>query len=100
MFPGLTTKLSESTLAAAATIDPKTDIAKITGTTQINTILTHFGPTFSGILYLVPVDGDVVLGNSGNIATGGGSSVTAHQNLLTELVFVRSTGKWYPNDRT
>lgn len=93
MIPGTTSKLSESTLASAASISPKTDIVLVTGAVQINTIVPAFGGGFSGFLVLVPVSGAVTLGTSGNINVG----IAAAQNRAVFLVFVRSLGKWIIN---
>jgi hypothetical protein len=90
MFPGTTSKLSESNVASAATISPKSDLARVTGSTQINTINPPFAG-FSGVLYLAPVDGAVVLGTSGNILVG----ITMAQNRLVTLVFSKLAAKWY-----
>ena len=92
MIPGTTTKLSESVVASAASVDAKSDILKVTGTTQINTIIPYVG-SFSTIIWLVPVDGAITLGTSGNILIGG----TAAQNKATVMVFVRTLGKWVIN---
>ena len=40
---------------------------KVTGTTAINTIIPGIGPGQSQFLILIPVDGSVILGTSGNI---------------------------------
>lgn len=93
MIPGTTSKLSESTVASAASISAKTDIVKVTGSTQINTILPNFGGGFSGLLILIPVDGAVTLGTSGNINVG----LAAVINRAVWMVFVRSLGKWIIN---
>jgi hypothetical protein len=94
MIPGTTSKLSESTVASAATISAKTDIVKVTGTVAINTILPNFGGGFSGLLILVPTDpAGVTLGTTGNINVG----IAAAQNRAVFLVFVRSLGKWIIN---
>lgn len=93
MIPGSTTKLTESTLASAATISPKTDIVLLTGTTQVNTIVPAFGGGFGGMIVLVPVSGSVILGTSGNINVG----ITAVINRSVWLVFVKSLGKWIIN---
>ncbi len=90
MIPGLTSKLSESTLASAATISPKTDIVLVTGSTQINNIIPSFGGGFSGFVILVPTAGAITLGTSGNILVG----LAAAQNRALMLVFVKSLGKW------
>ena len=39
MIPGSVSKLSERTVASAATIEAKADIVNVTGSTQINTII-------------------------------------------------------------
>jgi hypothetical protein len=93
MIPGTTSKLSESTVASAATIDAKTDIVIVTGTTQINTINPYFGGGFSGFLVLIPNAGSVILGTSGNILIG----ITAVINRAVFLVYCKSSGKWYIN---
>ena len=93
MIPGLTSKLSESTVASAASITAKSDIVLVTGTTQVNTILPNFGGGFSGFLVLVPTAGSVILGTSGNILVG----ITAVINRAVFLVYVKSLGKWVIN---
>lgn len=93
MIPGTTTKISESTLASASSIDPKTDLVKLTGSTAIATINpAHFGGGFSGILILVPTDGTLGLLTTGNIAI----AVTMAQNRATVLVWSKSAAIWYP----
>jgi hypothetical protein len=93
MIPGLTTKLSEETIASAATITAKTDLVRVTGSTQVDTIRPNFGGGFSGILFFVPVDGNVTISTTGNVL--GGGSITALQNKVTVLVFSKTAGKWY-----
>lgn len=90
MFPGLTTKLSEETIASADSISPKSDLVRVTGSTAINTINPPFGG-FSGMLTLVPVDGGVVLGTSGNILVG----ITMGVNRAVTLFWSKSAAKWY-----
>jgi hypothetical protein len=90
MIPGITTKLSESTLASATSISPKTDIVKVTGSTTINTIVPTFGGGFGGFVILIPTDGAITIGTSGNILVG----LAAAQNRALMLIFVRSLGKW------
>jgi hypothetical protein len=91
MIPGTTTKLSETTVASAGAITAKSDIVKVTGSTQINTISPNFGGgQFSGIVFLIPTDGAVTLGTSGNILVG----ISAVQNRATMLIYVKSLAKW------
>jgi hypothetical protein len=93
MIPGLTSKLSEEVVASAATITAKTDLIRLTGNTQVDTIRPNLGGGFSGILFIVPVDNTVVVSTTGNVA--GAGSVTLLQNKVTCLVFSKGTGKWY-----
>jgi hypothetical protein len=93
MIPGTTSKLSETTVASAASIDAKSDVVLVTGTTQVNTIIPHFGGGFGGLLILIPTAGSVILGTSGNILVG----ITAVINRAVYLNYVKSTGKWYIN---
>lgn len=92
MFPGTTTKLSETVLASATSIDPKADLVRLTGSTAIATIKPHFGGGFSGIIVLVPVDGTIATTTAGNIAV----VVTMAQNRATVLVYDKVTAVWYP----
>lgn len=91
MIPGSTSKLTESVVASAATIAPKTDVALVSGTTSIATITPAFGGGFSGILFLIPTDGNVATTTTGNV----GVAVTMLQNKVTTLVYSRKNGKWY-----
>lgn len=91
MIPGLTTKLSEAVLASADTIYPKTDLILVSGTTSISTITPAFGGGFSGILLLVPTDGNVATTTTGNV----GVAVTMLQNKVTVLAYSKTNAKWY-----
>ena len=92
MIPGLTTKLSEEVIASAATIAPKTDLVRVTGTTNIATITPAFGGGFSGILFVVPTDGTVNTVTTGNILV----AVAMPINRVTALVYSKVANKWYP----
>lgn len=93
MIPGLTSKLSESTVASAATIEVKTDQVLVTGTTSIASIKPpHYGGGFSGFVIIVPTDGNVATLTTGNIAV----AVTMPQNRATLLTFSKKNGTWYP----
>jgi hypothetical protein len=92
MIPGMTSKLSESIVTAAATIDANTDIVRLSGTTSIATITPSFGGGFSGILILIPTGGNVNLLASGNIA----AAVTLTNLMATILIYSKAAGKWYP----
>lgn len=92
MIPGFTTKLSESVVASAASISPKTDLVRVSGTTNIETITPNFGGGFSGILFVVPTDGVVNTVTTGNILV----AVAMAQNRVTVLVYSKVANKWYP----
>jgi hypothetical protein len=92
MIPGTTSKLSESTVASATSITAKTDVVLLTGTTTIETILPNFGGGFGGFLVLVPIAGSITFGITGNIAIA--TTMTISRAVL--MVYVKSTGKWYP----
>jgi hypothetical protein len=93
MIPGSVSKLVEQSVASAATITAKADIVKVSGTTQINTIIPGLGTSHGQFLVSVPTDGAVTLGTSGNILVG----IAAAQNRAVFLVFVKSLGKWLIN---
>ena len=94
MIPGTVSKMSESTVASAATIEANTDIVLVTGTTAINTINPGLGNFPSQFLVLIPTNAaGVTLGTSGNINVG----IAAAQNRAVFMVFVRSLGKWFIN---
>lgn len=93
MFPGLTTKLSEAGVTTTTSIEVKTDIVRLSGTTSVATIkVGRFGGGFSGMCIFVPVDGDVALLTTGNIAV----AVTCAQNRATLLVYSKKLNTWYP----
>jgi hypothetical protein len=93
MIPGRgSCRLSEETQASAATLaKPNSDVIKLTGTTQIDTIPPPFGGQFACLIQLIPVDGTVVLSTAGNILVG----ITMAQNRATMLTWLKSTSKWY-----
>lgn len=92
MFEGLTSKLSQDTVASGATVTVKSDFVRVTGTTSIATIKSQFGGGFSGVIFVVPVDGNVATLTTGNIAV----AVTMPQNQVTVLVYSKKDSTWYP----
>lgn len=92
MIPGTVSKLSRGVYASAATIEPKEELVKLTGSTAIATIVPPFGAGHNCILYLVPVDGTLGLLTTGNIAV----AVTMAQDRLTVLAYDYVSDKWYP----
>ena len=93
MIPGSISKLTESTVASAGTITAKTDVVKVTGSTTINTINPGLATAQSQLLILIPTDGAITLGTSGNIAVG----IAAAQSRAVFLVYVRTLAKWIIN---
>jgi hypothetical protein len=93
MIPGSVSKLSEATVASAATITAKADIVNVTGSTQINTIIPGLGTAVSQFLVLIPTAGAVTLGTSGNILVG----IAMAQNRAVFLVWSKAAQKWYIN---
>ena len=93
MIPGSQSKTSEENVASATTINIKSDFVRITGTTQIETILSPLilGVKGGVVIMVVAVDGAVVLGTSGNILVG----ATLTQNRLYVLVYSNIVDKWY-----
>lgn len=93
MIPGITTKLSESTVASTTTVTVKTDFVKMTGTTTLATIIGQFGGGFSGIVFIFPSDGAIATTTTGNIQT----AVTMPQNKVSTLIFSKALNKWVPS---
>lgn len=91
MFQGSTSKVSEAVVASATTIIARTDFLKISGSTQIETITPNFGGGYSGLIFVTPTDGNVVLGTSGNILVG----ATLIQNRLYALIYSKVSAKWF-----
>lgn len=92
MIPGLTSKISESSLVAAATITPQTDLVFVAGTTAIATIVPPYSG-FSGILIVVPTDAaGVATLTTGNISV----AVALTTGLATVFVYSKENALWYP----
>lgn len=93
MLSGTVSKLSEEVIPSAATISPKSDTVRITGSAAIVNINPPFGGN-SGILFLVPVDSSTFTWtDAGNIAIAG----SAEEGRVLVMIYSKSTGKWYPN---
>lgn len=92
MIPGSISKLSEATVASAATITAKADIVYVTGAVQVNTINPGLGTAQSQLLILIPTTG-LTLGTSGNILVG----IAAAVNRAVFLVWSKSLQKWVIN---
>ena len=92
MIPGTTSKISESVIASAATIYPKTDLIRVSGTTSVSTIVPPYSG-FSGILLVVATDaaGFATL-TTGNIAL----AVSLTTSKVVAFVYSKLAGAWYP----
>lgn len=90
MLAGLTSKLSESTVASSTTIQVRSDLVYLTGTTTIANILGQYGGGDAGVLFVVPTSGNVATATTGNIL----NALTMVQNQLTVLVFSKKLQKW------
>lgn len=90
-FPGTVSKLSESVVASATAISPKSDIVVLTGVVPVATI----NPGWSGFcqrITLIPLGATATLTAAGNIAV----AVALVQNRAQDLVYSKTQNKWYP----
>lgn len=95
MYPGVTTRLTNGSVASAASIVGDKDVLLVTGSTAIDTIVPK-SMNKAGqaqIIFLIPVDGSVATTTAGNIAV----VQTMIQNKVTCLIWIPSTAKWYPH---
>jgi hypothetical protein len=92
MYPGNFSKASESTIASATTIEPETEVVRVTGTTAIVNIIVPAVSGFSTFLYVIPT-GVFTWTAAGNIGLAG----TAVVGKLIVFVYSKSQGKWYPS---
>jgi hypothetical protein len=95
MIPGLTTKLSELNVVAAATIFAKADILRVTDTTA-TTVLTTIVPAtggFSQICFLQnKTAASITVVTTGNVVGSGTFTVLA--NRMAVLVYSKLEQKW------
>lgn len=93
MIPGRVSRLVEGApIASAATITLNDgEVFRITGSTTINTVNPPLGNRMNQVVWLIPTDGAVTLGTSGNILIG----IAMAQNRAVMLVYLSSTAKWY-----
>lgn len=93
MIPGITSKISESIVAFATTISPKTDLVHVTDTTSSTVATTIIPPYagFSGIMVIVNRSGNnIATLTTGNILT----AVTIGQNVAIVLTYSKLLNKW------
>jgi hypothetical protein len=93
MIPGSVSRVVEGVPVASATSVTLRggEVYRVTGTTQINTINPPLGTGQNQVVWLIPTDGAIILGTSGNILIG----VTMAQNRVVQLVWLKSVAKWY-----
>lgn len=95
MIPGLTTKLSETNIAAAASVFAKSDIVRVTDTTS-TTVLTTIvpgGAGFSQVIFLQNKSGaSMTIVTTGNVV--GSGTFTVLSNRMAILVFSKLEQKW------
>ncbi len=92
MYPGAASKLAPSTVTAAASIQVKTDLVWVEGSTTISTILPPLNGGFPTVLFLVPVDANTATTTTGNISI----AVTMPVGRVTVLVYDNVLDTWYP----
>jgi len=90
MFPGLYSRLSHEVVASAATINVKTDVVILTGSTGVNTINAPFTNIASRFV-LIPNAGAITFGTSGNILVGAIVAV----NRPCEFIWNPVAQKWH-----
>jgi hypothetical protein len=95
MIPGYgSSRLKEESVASAATITVKADLVRITGTTQVDTILSPINVGRDGFLIFVYTNGaGVILSAAGNIAV----TQTLVTNRLYAYAFSSLAAKWIPH---
>jgi hypothetical protein len=89
MFPGMVSKRSLMQKTAAATIGIDADVIILKGTTQVNTI-TGALAEYATKVTIIPVDGAVIFGTTGNILVG----ATVAQNRPCDFTWIPSLKKW------
>lgn len=99
MIPGITTKISESIVALADTINPETDLIRVTDTTSttaMSTIIPHFSGQ-SGVMIVVNQSGaDITTVTTGNILT----ATTIGVNIAVLFAYSKQTSKWIVGSTT
>jgi hypothetical protein len=95
MIPGYgMSRLREEVVASAATITVKADLVRLTGSTQVDTILFPLNVGRDGaIFFIYASDGAVTLSAAGNIAV----SQSIAQNRLYTYAWSTIAGKWIPH---
>lgn len=94
MIPGITSKLSETVVAATTSIDVVTDVLRINSTastTALTTLVPHNGG-FSQVVFIVNSSGaNITTTTTGNIISG---SYVIANNTCVPFVYSLSLDKW------
>lgn len=95
MIPGFgSSRMKEESVASAASITVKADLIRITGTTQVDNILSSFLNGSGGLLIFVYTNGaGVTLSAAGNIAV----SQALVTNRLYAYAWSDLAQKWIPH---
>lgn len=95
MIPGYgASRIREEAVASAATITVKADLIRLTGSTQVDTILTPLNVGRDGVLvFIYASDGAVTISAAGNVAV----SQSLAQNRLYAYAFSTIAAKWIPH---
>jgi uncharacterized protein (DUF4213/DUF364 family) len=90
MFPGLYSRLSHEVIASAATINVKTDVVILTGSTGVNTINAPFTNMASRVV-IIAGPSAITFGTSGNILVGAVVAI----NRPCEFIWNPVAQKWH-----
>lgn len=95
MIPGYgSSRLREESIASAATITVKADLVRLTGTTQVDTILSPVNMGRDGMLIFLYTNGaGLTVSAAGNVAV----SQALVTNRLYAYVFSTLAAKWIPH---
>lgn len=95
MIPGYgSSRLREDVVASAATITVKGDLIRLTGTTQVDTILSPINVGRDGFLvFFYTPDAGVTISNAGNVAV----SQALVTNRLYAYIYSNIAAKWLPH---
>lgn len=95
MIPGYgSSRLKEEVIASAATIVIKSDLVRLTGTTQVDNMFSPVTMGRDGVLvFIYTPDAGVTISAAGNVAV----SQALVTNRLYAYAFSTIAGKWIPH---
>lgn len=95
MIPGYgSSRMKEDVVASAATISIKADLIRLTGTTQVDNMLSPINMGRDGFLvFIYTPDAGVTISAAGNVAV----SQALVTNRLYAYAFSVIAGKWIPH---